>query len=43
MFITKKKFKLLLTNCILETGKHCGKNLGMKDIAKIKNVLLNKR
>lgn len=39
MIITKKKFRELLTKCIIETGRQCGKNLGMKDIAKIKNTL----
>ena len=39
MIIRKKKFKELLTKCIIETGRQCGKNLGMKDIARIKNKL----
>ena len=39
MIIRKKKLKELLTKCIIETGRQCGRNLGLKDISKIKNSL----
>lgn len=39
MIIRKKKLKELLTKTIIETARYCGKNLGFKDIAKIKNKL----
>lgn len=41
MFVRKKTILALLTKSIIETARACGKNLSLKDQAKIKNKFLN--